>query len=313
MMRIVLLVATGFVGHHLLPELSAAGHECLVLTRYRPGCRELSLVPRVSVQQADIRDAGQLQRFFAGADAVINLVGILNERGRDGRGFRAVHVELVEKVLAACRENGIRRLMHMSALNAGKGKSHYLKSKGEAEALIRAAEGIEYTFIQPSVIFGEGDDFFNRFAALLKLAPLMPLACPEARLQPVWVGDVVRAMVRALDDPEAIGASLVIVGPEEFTLRELVEFTACVLGIRRRILGLPDGLARLQAAVMDFVPGKPFSTDNYRSLQTDSTSVENSLWRYGIQPRSIGAEVPGYLTGSVHQHQLDKCRKRVDG
>lgn len=311
-MRIVLLGATGFVGHHLLPELSAAGHECRVLTRYRPGCRELALVPGVTLRQADIHDAEQLQRHFEGADAVINMVGILNERGRKGEGFRAVHVGLAEKILAACRDSGIRRLMQVSALNAGKGDSHYLRSKGEAEERIRSAADIDFTFVQPSVIFGEGDDFFNRFATLLKLAPVLPLACPEAKLQPVWVGDVACAMSRALDDPESIGANLIMVGPEEFTLRELVEFTACVLGLKRRIVGLPDGLAKLQAHIMDFVPGKPFSTDNYRSLQIDSTSVENSLWRFGIRPRSIEAEVPGYLGGSRHQDQLDRCRQRAD-
>jgi NADH dehydrogenase len=311
-MRIVLLGATGFVGHHLLPALSAAGHECLALTRYPPGCRELEVIPRVQLAAADIRDEQQLQRHFAGADAVVNMVGILNERGRNGKGFREVHVGTVERVLAACRAVGVRRFMQVSALNAGKGESHYLKSKGEAEALIRAAADIDYTIVQPSVIFGEGDDFFNRFGALLKMAPVLPLACPGARMQPVWVGDVTRLMTLALVDAKTVGETLVTVGPEVYTLRELVEFTACVLGLKRKIVGLPDGLARLQAGVMDFVPGKPFSSDNYKSLQTDSVSTENSLRRFGIRPRSIEAEVPLYLAGSRHQAQLDRCRKRVE-
>jgi NADH dehydrogenase len=308
-MRIVLLGATGFVGHHLLPELSAAGHECIVLSRYTPACKDLALVPRVTLRQEREYSAERLTDAFAGADAVINMVGILNESGRRGEGFRKAHVELTENILEACGSAGVRRFLQVSALNAGKGDSHYLVSKGEAEERIRAAEHVGATIVQPSVIFGDGDSFFNRFAALLKVTPVMPLACPESRLQPVWVGDVARAISLAIADQDTVGETLVMVGPDEYTLRELVEFTACASGLKRRIIGLPNWLARLQGAIMDFVPGKPFSSDNYRSLQTDNVSVENSLWRFGIEPRSIRAVVPGYLAGSPHQHHLAECRK----
>ena len=311
-MRIVLLGATGFLGHHLLPELSAAGHECIVLSRYPPGCRELTVLPNVEVRRSDIYAAEQLQKHIGGADAVINMVGILNERGRKGEGFNTAHVVLVEKIIEACRACNVRRLLQVSALHAGKGSSYYLISKGKAEERILAAEHLDSTIFQPSVIFGEGDSFFNRFAGLLKVAPFLPLACPDSKLQPVWVGDVVVAMARALADPDTIGQKLIMVGPQEYTLRELVEFTACVCGLRRKIIGLPDSMFRLQGRVMDFVPGKPFSSDNYRSLQTDNTSGENSLWRFGITPRSIEATVPGYLGGAASQRRLDKCRKRAD-
>ena len=309
-MRIVLLGATGFVGHTLLPELSAAGHSCTVLSRYCQGCRELALIPGVELRQADIYDDEQLRIHFAQADAVINMVGILNESGRKGTGFNRAHVELVEKIIAACRASGLRRLVQVSALNAGKGNSHYLLSKGRAEALIRAADDLDSTIVQPSVIFGDGDSFINLFAGLLKVAPVLPLACPEAKMQPVWVGDVAAAMTLILEDAETFGQTLIMVGPEAFSLRELVEFTAAAAGLKRKIIGLPDGLSRLQGRVMDFVPGKPFSSDNYLSLQIDSTSVENSLWRFGIRPHSLQSIVPAYLTGSKHQHQLDKCRKQ---
>lgn len=310
-MRIALLGATGFVGHTLLPELSAAGHSCTVLSRYCPGCRELALIPGVEVRQANIYDDEQLRIQFADADAVINMVGILNESGRKGTGFNRAHVELVEKIIAACRASGLRRLVQVSALNAGKGNSHYLLSKGRAEALIRAADDLDSTIVQPSVIFGDGDSFINRFAGLLKLTPVLPLACPEAKMQPVWVGDVAAAMTLALDDAKTFGQTLIMVGPETFSLRELVEFAASAAGLKRKIIGLPDSLSRLQGWVMDFVPGKPFSSDNYLSLQIDSTSVENSLWQFGISPRSLPGIVPAYLTGSQHQRQLDKCRKRA--
>ena len=239
------------------------------------------------------------------------MVGILNESGRNGKGFHKAHVELTERVIDACRTAGVGRLVQISALNAGKGKSHYLISKGEAEERIRAATDIASTILQPSVIFGEGDSFFNRFAGLMKVAPVMPLACPDSRMQPVWVGDVAAAVAAVLPDPETAGKTLVLVGPRDYSLRELVEFTAHAAGLKRRIIGLPDGLSRLQGAVMDFVPGKPFSSDNYLSLQTDNTSSHNDLPGLGIKPRSIESVVPGYLAGSPHQHRLDKYRKRV--
>jgi uncharacterized protein YbjT (DUF2867 family) len=310
-MRIVLLGATGFVGHHLLPWLSRAGHQCLVLSRYPMGCRELAVIPGVEVRQTNIFDAERLAQCFEGANAVINMVGILNESGRKGDGFRRAHVELVEKVIAACRTAGVRRLLQVSALNAGKGSSHYLVSKGQAEELIRAAGDLDATIVQPSVIFGEGDAFFNRFAALLRLAPVLPLACPDAKMQPVWVDDLAEAMTLALEDPDTFGQTLVMVGPEAYSLRELVEYTAAAAGLKRKIIGLPDFLSRLQGMVMDFVPGKPFSSDNYRSLQTDNTSIDNSLWRFGIIPRSLKSVVPGYLADSGRQHKLDDYRKRA--
>jgi NADH dehydrogenase len=312
-MRIVLLGATGFVGHHLLPVLSAAGHQCIVLSRYRIGCREIDLVPGVELRQADVHNVDVLKSQLASADAVINMVGILNESGRGGSGFRKVHVGLVEKLIEACRHAGVSRLVHVSALNAGKGDSHYLQSKGQAENLIRNAQDLESTIIQPSVIFGDGDSFFNRFATLLKFAPVLPLACPDARMQPVWAGDVAAAMTAALNDPGSVGATLVMVGPEDYSLKELVERTAAFAGLKRRVVGLPDMLSRLQGRLMDFIPGKPFSSDNYRSLQIDNTSVENSLWRFGIRPRAIESVVRGYLGGSFHQKHLDRCRELSAG
>lgn len=310
-MRIVLLGATGFVGRHLLPRLSDAGHDCLALTRNRMSCRDLSIIPRVEVRQADVYDREQLARILVGADAVVSMVGILNESGRRGKGFHKAHVALTEGVIECCRASGVKRLIHVSALHAGQGKSLYLTSKGEAEERIRSATDLHSTILQPSVIFGDGDAFFNRFAALLKAAPLLPLACPDARLQPVWVGDVATMVTTALADDSTAGQTLVLVGPRDYSLRELVEFTACTIGSKARIVGLPDFLSRLQGHLMDFVPGKPFSSDNYLSLQTDNTSSENSLPRFGIKPRSIESVVPAYLGTSFRQRRLDGCRRHV--
>lgn len=310
-MRVVLLGATGFVGHHVLPRLSADGHECLALSRYLMSCRDLSIIPRVELRQTDVYDPQKLAAAFSGADAVINMVGILNESGRRGKGFHKAHVELAERVIEACRSAGVSRLIQVSALNAGKGRSHYLSSKGQAEERIRQAADIDSTILQPSVIFGAGDSFFNRFAGLLRLAPLLPLACPDARMQPVWVGDVAAVVAACLSDDSTLGETLVLVGPRTYSLRELVEFTAHTIGRKARIVGLPDALSRLQGWLMDWVPGKPFSTDNYLSLQTDNTSDENCLPRFGIRPRSIESVVPGYLRTSPRQQRLATFRQRA--
>ncbi|MEE4293900.1 MAG: complex I NDUFA9 subunit family protein [Xanthomonadales bacterium] len=311
-MRIVLLGSTGFLGHYVLPALARDGHRCIALTRYRPGCRELALLPGVSVVQNREFSAEALARHLEGADAAVNMVGILNEPGRSGKGFRKAHVDLTNTLLEACRKTGVRRIVQVGALGAGQGSSHYLVSKGEAEALLMSASDIDATVIRPSVIFGRGDSFFNRFAGLLKLAPVLPLACPDARMQPVWAGDVAALLARVIGDPASYGRSLDAVGPRVYSLKRLVEFAAHTAGLKRKVVGLPNALARLQAAVMDFVPGKPFSSDNYRSLQTANTSNDNALPEFGIQPASIEAVVPGYLAQGKHQRRLDACRRHVD-
>lgn len=308
-MNVVLLGASGFVGHHLVPRLARDGHRCTVLTRHPPGCRELEVSPGTRLVRADPYDVKALERQLAGADAAINLVGILNERGRSGRGFERAHVELLQGLLEACERAGVRRVLQMSALNAGEGKSHYLRTKGEAEALLKSAEGMRWTIFQPSVIFGPGDSFFNRFATLLRFSPALPLACPNARMQPVYVRDVVEAFARSLTDRASIGRSYPLVGPDEWRFIELVRWTAKALGLRRWVVGLPDPASRLQATVMDFVPGKPFSTDNYLSLQVDNVSARNGLDALGIRPHSVEGIVPAYLTGSLRQRRLQRYRE----
>jgi NADH dehydrogenase len=309
-MRIVLLGATGFVGRHLLPELSRRGHSCDVICRNKSRCGHLLLVPGVRLKQLPALNVESLAAELAGADAVINLIGILNERGRNGKGFHAVHVGTAEMLIEACKRAGVGRVIQISAVNAGKGKSHYLISKGQAEERLRQADFLDVTIVQPSVIFGDGDAFFNRFTSLLKSAPALPLACPDSRLQPVWVGDVVRAVGNVLEAPWTIGRTLELVGPKTYTLAQLVGWTAHAAGLRRLIVRLPDPLSRLQGRVMDFVPGKPFSSDNYKSLQVDNVSKHNALPELGITPHSIKAKVPDYLTGTRHQQRLTDWRLR---
>jgi NADH dehydrogenase len=186
----------------------------------------------------------------------------------------------------------------MSALGAAEdGPSFYLQSKGVAERHVRAAPpALGWTILRPSVIFGAGDSFMNRFAGLLRLSRgVIPLARAEARFAPVWVGDVAEAFARALADRGTVGKSYDLCGPEVFTLGALVRLAGGFSGTRAHVLPLPDWAARLQARVMDFVPGKPFSTDNYRSLTVDNISDDDGCARLGITPASLRAIGPGYL------------------
>lgn len=309
-MHIVILGGTGFVGRHLAARLCGRGARVTVLSRNRDHVnqRAVLVLPNLKSVNCDVHDEAALTHRLINADAVVNLVGILNERGRSGKGFDRAHVELTDTVIRAMRAAGVNRLLQMSALNAGRGKSHYLRSRGEAEALVKAS-GLGWTLFQPSVIFGPGDGLFERFAALLRIAPVLPLARPGARFAPVYVGDVVEAFVHCLHEPSTVHQSYELYGPETLSLAEIVRYTAEQMGLRRLVLPLPDALGRMQGMVCDFVPGKPFSSDNFLSLKIDSVGGIDGLYRLGIPKTPIGRIVPQMLGGSDHQRRLAADRR----
>ncbi len=301
---------SGFVGSRVVARLAAAGHAVTVPTRDPARVRHLLVMPTVRVIRADVHDAKRLPALLAGSSAAINLVGILNEAGRDGAGFRRAHAVLTASLLTGCQAAGVSRFIQVSALKAGapEATSHYLRSKGEAEAAIRQS-GLRWTILQPSVIFGPGDSFLNRFASLLRLIPVaMPLAMPSARFAPVHVDDVVNALEAILHDDSTAGHTYPLCGPEVFTLAELVKLVAATLGLKRRIIGLPRSVSRLQAAVMDFVPGKPFSTDNYRSLLVDSICDSNGFAALGITPRLLRPNLTAALSTAGLPGAMDRYR-----
>ena len=315
--QICVLGGSGFVGLRVVSALAAEGHSIRVLTRRRERHRELLVLPTVEVIDADVHNPDDLKQNFAGQDTVINLIGILNEKRDNGKGFYHAHVELAQKVIEACKQQGVQRLLHMSALNAdaATGSSYYLRSKGEAEQRVHAAHGIKVTSFRPSVIFGPGDSFINRFADLLRLTPgVLPLACGKSRFAPVYVGDVAQAMVRSLDNPATYGQRYNLCGPHEYTLQQLVQYSAEVMGLKRTVIPLGKFTSLFQANVLQYFPGKPFSRDNYRSLQTPSVCNKGEqVLRdvFGIEPRTIEAEVPRYLINRVSRQQYMELRRHA--
>jgi uncharacterized protein YbjT (DUF2867 family) len=296
--QVCILGGTGFVGHHLLNALGAAGYECRVPVTRPERHRDLRLVPGCSLHPISGWGPQELATALAGCGTLINLVGILNEGG--GRRFEDSHVTLVQMALDAAHSAGVQRYLHMSALhaNAEAGPSAYLRTKGRGEALAHeaGARGLAVTSFRPSVIFGPGDSFFNRFAGLLRALPgPFPLACPQARFAPVYVGDVATAMVRSLERPDTAGRAYELCGPRTFTLKELVEYTGARIGRKVRVIGLGDGLSRLQGRVLQYLPGRPFTLDNYLSLQVDSVCAEDGLGALDIRPTDIDVVVPTYL------------------
>ena len=295
-LSICVLGGTGFVGTVLINRLARDGHWVRVPTRSRSHGESLRVLPTVELIEANIHDPGTLDRLVTDMDAVINLVGILNEHGRTT--FQLAHAELAEKLVAALRAARVRRLLQMSALGAtAQGPSRYLRSKAAAEAHIRAATPLEFTIFRPSVIFGPGDSLTNRFASLLRLSGgFLPLARAQARFAPVYVADVADAFVRALGSRASAGQTYELGGPEVMTLEQIVRLTARAAALPCRILRLPDALGRLQAALLGLLPGRPLTLDNFRSLTVDSVCTEDGFGRLGLTPRRMEEILPGYLS-----------------
>ncbi len=292
--HVVIPGGTGFVGRHVVPRLLGDGHRVTVLSRGLDSATRAGLSREASVIEGDVHDGDFLRAVLDDADAVVNLVGILNEDGDSGDGFERVFVGLAQTLIAAMRDTGTPRLLQMSALDAGVGESHYLQSRGRAELLVRES-GLDWTLFRPSVIAGPGDGLFCRFDSLLKFVPVLPIGRADAMFQPVWVDDVAEAFARALGDDGAIGQTYELVGPTRMSLAEIVDATARARGRHRLVVPLPPALGKLQADVGEHLPGKPISRDNWRSLQRDSVSEEDGLARLGIPATDVLARLPQIL------------------
>ncbi|HEX5394672.1 MAG TPA: complex I NDUFA9 subunit family protein [Rhodocyclaceae bacterium] len=305
-MNVLILGGSGFVGSHLTRLLMPDCHGVTIPCRRRERVRELMVNATTSIVQADIHDDATLARLMHGKDVVINLVGILHG------DFKRAHVELPRRVASAALKAGVPRLLHMSALGAAPdAPSQYLRSKAAGEAAIRsvvdaAGNGLNVTIFRPSVIFGDRDSFLNLFGRLQAVAPVLPLACPNAQFQPVWVDDVARAFMASLRRSESYGHAYDLCGPRIYTLRELVAYVGELTGHRRSIIGLPDRLSYLQALVMEWLPGAPMTRDNYYSMQKPNVCAAGCTFPFGITPTVLEAIAPGYLGDDSRQGRLQR-------
>jgi uncharacterized protein YbjT (DUF2867 family) len=308
-LRVLVLGGTGFVGSHVVANLVTAKHRVIVPTRRRDRGKHLLLLPTVDVVEADVHDPVRLRELVADADAVVNLVGILHASGT--QTFQRVHVDLARTVIDACHREGVTRLVHMSAIGAApRGPSHYLRSKGEAQALVEASD-LAWTVFRPSVVFGRGDAFLGLFAKLVRWMPIVVLAAPDARFQPVYVGDVARCIAGSIDDRRTHRESYELCGPKVYTLRELVAWVGETTGHVRPILGLGPTLSKLQASVLELSPVKLITRDNLASMSIDATCEKPFPSLFGIEPSSLEAVAPGYLAPTSIRSPFDGYRARA--
>lgn len=315
-LNVVVFGGTGFIGSHLVARLVQEGVAVKVATRRAAHAQHLVCLPRVTVVEADIHDDAALAQLVRGADAAINLVGVLHSRPGTPYGpqFRRAHVDLPRRIVDACAHAGVTRYLHMSALGAAvDGPSMYQRSKAAGEEAARAHVQVAATIFRPSVVFGPGDSFLNMFARLQAKLPFMPLACADAGFQPVYVGDVADAFVHALRDPRTRHQVFELGGPQIYTLGELVRLAGRYSGHVRPVFGLPAALGRAQAMLFEMLPGTPMMTrDNLDSMRVDNVLdpaiQDTTAAALGIKPTALEAVAPHYL--SKHD-RLDQFRARA--
>jgi len=280
---ILLIGGNGFVGRVIAAQLQLAGYSVLVPTGHLAAARELRMLPKVHVEEADIHEFDELQNLCGRIKpngAVINLVGVLHDKPDQpyGRIFKAAHVELPKNIITAMQLHGLQRYLHMSALGAdSQGPSMYQRSKGDGEAAVKASN-LDWTIFRPSVIFGAQDQFINLFSKLTKLFPAMPLANHQAQFQPVSVDDVATAFVKSLAMPQTIHQVYDLVGPTVYTMKEIVEFAARKAKTSCAIIPVPAFVGYLQALAFEFLPGPTLmSRDNIASMQLPNVLPTNGV------------------------------------
>jgi len=310
--RILVLGGSGFVGRQVCEQLARLGWHITVPTRRAVNAAKVQSLPGLTVLEASVHSEADLARLMPGHDAVVNLVAVLH--GSETR-FEQVHVELPAKIVRAMQHAGVQRLVQVSALGADlQGPSKYQRSKASGEAVLQGA-GLQLTVLRPSVIFGAEDKFLNLFADLQGIAPFMPLAGSGTRFQPVWVGDVARAVVTCLQKPETIGQTYELCGPDVLSLGQLVKLAGQWAGVNqgrgRPVIALPMWVGWLQAAAMELAPGEPLmSRDNLASMKVDNvaTGLLPGLAALGISAASVAGVAPTYLGHRGPRSKLNRWR-----
>lgn len=306
--QVCVIGGAGFVGSSIVRKLDEAGYQVKVLTRHRERAKHLILLPHVQVQTCNVNDDVALIDCLKGCHAVINLVGILHETNNST--FDSVHHQLPMRIAQHCQDLGIKRLVHMSALQSSEtAPSQYLRSKARGEAALSIFHRtIDITIFKPSVIFGRGDSFLNLFASLIKVLPIIFLAKPEAKFQPIWVEDVATIFVNSLQNDETYAKSYDLAGPTVYSMRELVQKVMQVLNITRPIIGLSDKLSMMQAWMMEWLPVKLITRDNVRSMEVDSIATEPMACEIALPLTPIEAVMPEYIMNKTPRGAYDQFR-----
>jgi uncharacterized protein YbjT (DUF2867 family) len=314
MKKILVLGGTGFVGRHVCEKLARLNIRVTVPTRRRSNAQNIQSLPMLDVLEVDIHDPKALAALVAGHDAVVNLIAILH--GNEA-AFERAHVALPQSLAAACKQAGVKRIVHISALGAAlDAPSMYQRSKARGEAVLTSS-GLDVTVLRPSVIFGADDKFLNMFAKLQSVFPVMPLAGAATKFQPVWVEDVAQAVVNSLNTQFSAQNSMIeVCGPDVYTLKELVQIAAITGNVNHRrarpVLALSPFLASLQAMSMRLLPGEPLITqDNLDSMKVDNVASGKlpGLAALNITPSAVAAIVPNYLGNRSVLRQLLAFRK----
>ena len=290
---------SGFIGRYVVRNLARDGWLVRVAVR-RPDealfLKTAGVVGQVTPLAANLRDRASVAHAIVGADAVVNLVGILHESGR--QRFQAVQAEGARMIAEEAARAGAARLVHVSAIGADANSgSSYARTKAEGEAAVRQAFPAA-TILRPSIVFGPEDDFFNRFGRMALLSPALPLiGGGRTRFQPVYVGDVADAIVTAIETPGTAGQLYELGGPKVYSFAELMRLLLDNLGRRRMLVPLPFPIASLMGSVMQCLPNPQLTADQVKLLKRDNVVSEgaNGLASLGITPTSVETILPTYL------------------
>jgi len=304
--QVCIIGGSGFVGRAIVRQAISAGYHVTVVCRHPERARDL-LVCGVRLVKADITNVKGLTEAVAGSDCVINLVGLLFERGR--YSFDASHVKGTENILQACKDEGVSQYLHMSALGAGEiPESRYSRTKGEAETRVRQS-GQHWTIFRPSLIYGEGDSFFTKFKSMTRFAPVLPVIAGDTRFQPVWVEDVARAFIESIGNQQVDGNIYTLAGPKSYSFMALMQMLMKSLGRRRLLIKVPSFVAKIMAIFMQLLPVPLLTMDQLKLLQRDNVVDSGEAF-----PEIFGeaADLEAILSTYIRQGQAGRMQSHLD-
>ncbi|MDX8395753.1 MAG: complex I NDUFA9 subunit family protein [Mariprofundaceae bacterium] len=307
--QICIIGGSGFVGQAIVRQAAHAGFQITVACRHPERARAL-LVEGARLCKVNVTHGKGLKEAVEGSDCVINLVGLLFEKGSNT--FEQAHAEGTKRILEACQNAGVSRYIHMSALGAGSvPESAYASTKAEAENYVKDS-GLNWTIFRPSIIYGANDSFFNTFKKMTALAPVLPVIAGETRFQPIWVEDVARAFVQSIEMRHANGQSYALAGSKTYSFMQLMQLLMTTLGRCRLLIPVPNFAAKIMASVMQMLPTPPLTSDQLRLLQHDNVVDGESFPAIFGEAANLEDILPSYITGNQAarlQRMLDDHRK----